>query len=165
MSGDKGCRMLTISRDLGASPHPLQGPMFLYLLYLTECYSGYNAHAIVKSYKYTDTLQAYRHPTSIQTPYKYTDTLQVHRHSASMQTPYKYTDTLQVYRQPTSIQAPYKYTGALQVYRHLQVYGRPTSIQAPYKYTGTLQVYRRPTGTGIQNTSPRQVCSNMFKYV
>ena len=44
----------------------------LYLLYLMECYSGWSAHAIVTSYRYTDTLQVYRHTTSIQTPYKNT---------------------------------------------------------------------------------------------
>ena len=39
---------------------------------------GGSTHAIVTSYNYTDTLQVYMHPTSIQTPYKYTDILQVH---------------------------------------------------------------------------------------
>jgi len=37
-----------------------------------------SVHAIVTSNKYTDTLQVYRHPTSIQTPYKHTDILQVY---------------------------------------------------------------------------------------
>ena len=41
-------------------------------------WGGEAAHAIVTSYRYTDTLQVYRHPTSIQTPNSYTDTLQVY---------------------------------------------------------------------------------------
>ena len=40
----------------------------LYLLYLMECCSGWSAHAIVTSYRYTDTLQVYRHPTGMQHP-------------------------------------------------------------------------------------------------
>ena len=43
----------------------------LYLLYLTVCCSGWSAHAIVTSYRFTRTLQVYTHPTSIQTPCKY----------------------------------------------------------------------------------------------
>jgi len=39
---------------------------------------GGSAHAIVTSYNYTDTLQVYRHPTSIQKSYKYTEILQVY---------------------------------------------------------------------------------------
>ena len=31
-------------------------------------WGGWSAHAIVTSYRYTDTLQVYRHPTSIQYP-------------------------------------------------------------------------------------------------
>jgi len=67
----------------------------LYLLYLMECCSGWSTHAIVTSYRYTDTLQVYGQPTSIQTPYKYTVSriqvrtpkIQIHTRKIQVQTP------------------------------------------------------------------------------
>jgi len=88
----------------------------LYLLYLMECCSGWSTHAIVTSYRYTDTLQVYGQPTSIQTPYKYTVSriqvrtpkIQIHTRKIQVQTPkiQVQTDKIQVQTHKIQVQTP-----------------------------------------------------------